>query len=156
MVMRVVVLGGTRFVGRAVVADLLGAGHEVLVVHRGENEPPDLPIAEHAHVDRRDQEALRDVLASFRGEALIDTFASTRLDAETVVAALPCDVRLLVLSSMDVYRAYSSVLAAYSSVHAGTETDAVPLDESSPLRTERYPFRGLLLGLENYEKLDVE
>jgi nucleoside-diphosphate-sugar epimerase len=147
--LRIVVLGGTRFVGRAVVAELAAAGHEVLVVHRGESEPPDLPPVQHAHVDRRDLAALRDALAGFRGDALVDTFALTRADAEAVLAALPRDMRLLVLSSMDVYRAYSAL-------HAGAELDPVPLDESSPLRTERYPYRGQFPGLDDYEKLDVE
>ena len=39
------------------------------------------------------------------------------------------DRRLVVLSSMDVYRAYGSL-------HAGAVSDAVPLDETSPVRTE--------------------
>ena len=45
--MRVVVLGGTRFIGRAVVAELVAAGHDVLVVHRGQHEPVDLPDVPH-------------------------------------------------------------------------------------------------------------
>lgn len=38
--MRVVVLGGTRFIGRAIVKDLDGHGHDTLVAHRGQHEPP--------------------------------------------------------------------------------------------------------------------
>ncbi|HZK15346.1 MAG TPA: NAD-dependent epimerase/dehydratase family protein [Solirubrobacterales bacterium] len=34
--MRCVVLGGTRFIGRALVAELTGAGHEVAVEARPE------------------------------------------------------------------------------------------------------------------------
>jgi nucleoside-diphosphate-sugar epimerase len=41
--MRVLVLGGTRFIGLALVEELLGAGHTVAIVHRGEHEPDDLP-----------------------------------------------------------------------------------------------------------------
>ena len=41
--MRVMVLGGTRFIGAAVVEELHANGHELLVVHRGEHEPADLP-----------------------------------------------------------------------------------------------------------------
>ena len=32
----------------------------------------------------------------------------------------------------------------------------MPIDESSPVRSERYPYRGKIPGLEGYEKLDVE
>lgn len=147
--MRVVVLGGTRFIGRAIVEELVAAGHEVLVAHRGQSEPADLVAVEYVHLDRRDQGALRDGLGSFRGDALVDAFARSGADAEAAIGALPGDSRLLVLSSMDVYRAYSSL-------RSGVETDPVPLDESSPVRTERYPYRGELPGLDDYEKLDVE
>jgi nucleoside-diphosphate-sugar epimerase len=150
--MRVAAIGGTRFIGRALVEDLVAAGHEVLVVHRGGSEPPELTTVEHAHVDRRDVARLREALNGFRPEALVDTYAMTRADAEGAVAALPGDVRLLVLSSMDVYRAFASLWAKL-------ETDPVPLDESSPVRTERYPYRGKGLPFadaDDYEKLDVE
>lgn len=147
--MRVVVLGGTRFIGRAITEDLVAAGHEVLVVHRGRSEPADLVAVKHAHVDRNDESALRDVLAGARADGLIDTVALTRADAETTLRALPGDPRLVVLSSMDVYRAFGAL-------HAGLETDPMPLDESSPVRPERYPYRGTLPGMDDYEKLDVE
>ncbi len=38
--MRVLVLGGTRFIGRRIVELLLARGDEVLVVHRGSRSPP--------------------------------------------------------------------------------------------------------------------
>ena len=41
--MRVVVLGGTRFIGRAIVEELHDTGNELLIVHRGHLEPDDLP-----------------------------------------------------------------------------------------------------------------
>jgi nucleoside-diphosphate-sugar epimerase len=56
------------------------------------------------------------------------------------------------VSSMDVYRAFGAVLA-------GTETDPVPVDETAPVRPERYPYRGKVLrstDADTYEKLDVE
>ncbi|HWM87530.1 MAG TPA: NAD-dependent epimerase/dehydratase family protein [Kofleriaceae bacterium] len=144
--MRIALLGGTRFIGRTIAAELAAAGHDLLLCHRGENEPDDLPAAAHAHLDRRDVAGLRAALAG--RDALVDTCALSRADAETALAAAP-EARLLVLSSMDVYRAYSAL-------HAGGESQAVPLDESSPLRTERYPYRGVMPGLDDYEKIEVE
>ncbi len=38
--MRVLMLGGTEFVGRAVTEAALVRGHEVTVFHRGRHEPP--------------------------------------------------------------------------------------------------------------------
>ena len=147
--MRAMVLGGTRFIGAAIVEELDAHGHELLIVHRGEHEPDDLPAADHLHADRRDLPHLRGAIQEFGPEGLIDTCALTAVDAETALAALGGDVRLLVLSSMDVYRAFGSVLT-------GAETDPLPLDETSPVRTERYPYRGRMERGDDYEKLDVE
>ena len=152
--MRVMVLGGTRFIGLAIVEELAAGGHELMIVHRGEHEPPDLPDADHLHTDRRDLPHLRGAVDDFGPEAVVDTYAMTAADAETALASVGGDARLLVLSSMDVYRAYGSLLA-------GTETDALPLDETAPVREQRYPYRGhpqygSMDIAEHYEKLDVE
>ena len=147
--MRVVVLGGTRFIGRAIVEDLAAAGHQLLLVHRGVLEPEGLPLAEHLHVERADLPAHRAVLEKFSPDAAIDCRALTRPDAETAVAALPAGIRLAVISSMDVYRAFGAL-------NDDVETDPVPLDEESPLRTNRYPYKGKREGMDDYDKLDVE
>jgi UDP-glucose 4-epimerase len=83
---------------------------------------------------------------------VVDNCAYSAADAETALAAVDDDVRLLAVSSMDVYRAFGALLA-------GTETDPLPLDETSPVRAERYPYRGRphpSPDAETYEKLDVE
>jgi nucleoside-diphosphate-sugar epimerase len=150
--MRVMVLGGTRFIGAAIVEELAANGHELLIVHRGEHEPPDLPEADHLHAQRQDLPHLRGPVDDFDPEAVVDTCAYSAADAETALAAVGGDLRLLVVSSMDVYRAFGAVLA-------GTETDPLPVDETSPIRRERYPYRGRALAstdADTYEKLDVE
>jgi nucleoside-diphosphate-sugar epimerase len=146
---RVVALGGTRFIGRATVEALAAAGHELLIVHRGQLEPHDLPEAPHLHCDRAELAAHRPELDAFGADAVIDFFALTRGDAETALEAIPDARRRIVISSMDVYRAFGSVLVE-------RETDPVPITEESPVRPDRYPYRGKLAGRENYDKLDVE
>jgi nucleoside-diphosphate-sugar epimerase len=147
--MRIVVLGGTRFIGRALVEDLVGAGHGVQVVHRGETEPEDLPPVEHLHLHRSELPEQRDHLRANRPDAAVDCRAMTRADARSALAAFPSGLRLVVLSSMDVYRAYGSL-------RAGLQTDPVPLDETAPVRQDRYPYRGEDPDIPDYEKLDVE
>ena len=85
----------------------------------------------------------------FEVDALIDGIALTARDADDVLTAVPGALRMVVLSSMDVYRAYGAL-------QADTESDALPLDETSPVRPERYPYRDKLPGMDDYEKLDVE
>jgi len=147
--MKVLVIGGTVFIGRAVVDELVEAGHEVCVVHRGEHEPDDLPVVPHIHVDRAKLAEKRREIDEFAPEAVWDNFAMFRSHAEGVLKALGRDRRYVVTSSMDVYRAYGGL-------HAGKATDAVPVDETSPVRPERYPYRGQFPGMDDYDKLDVE
>jgi nucleoside-diphosphate-sugar epimerase len=148
--MRVLVLGGTRFIGRAAVEMLVARGHHVMVVHRGELEPSDFVTVNHLHVDRAALGSVRAELAAFAPDAVLDSVALTKTDAETAVAALPDSPRVVVLSSIDVYQAYAALLA-------GADTEPVPLTEASPVRTQRYLNRGKGgRAPEDYEKLDVE
>jgi nucleoside-diphosphate-sugar epimerase len=147
--LRIAVLGGTRFIGRAIVEELIAAGHDVLVVHRGHLEPDDMAPTLHLHCDRSDLIAHRAELAALEPDAAVDCRALTRADAETALAALPAGIRLVVISSMDVYRAFGAAIE-------GQETDPVPLDEDSPVRSDRYPYRGKAPDRHDYDKLDVE
>jgi nucleoside-diphosphate-sugar epimerase len=146
---RVIVLGGTRFIGRAIVEELAAAGDDVLVVHRGRLEPGDLPQVLHLHCDRAELASHREELTAFRPDAVVDSRALTRRDAEIALEALPDVGRWIVISSMDVYRAFGALLL-------DRETDPVPIDEESPVPTERFPYRGRDADREDYDKLDVE
>jgi nucleoside-diphosphate-sugar epimerase len=156
---RIALLGGTRFIGAATLEELTEHDQEVLVVHRGETERDDLPAVDHAHLDRHDVEGLRTTFRDFGAQVVVDTCAYTRADAADLAAAADDDVRLVVLSSQDVYRQFERLRTDAPSV------DAVPLDEDAPLRVgpERYLFRGEArpagvgaAGMEDYDNLDVE
>jgi nucleoside-diphosphate-sugar epimerase len=101
---RVVVIGGTRFIGRCITEALARRGNEVLVVHRGMAEPRDWVPCRHLHIDRRQFSLVAGQIRAFAPEAVVDTLAMTRADADAVLPHLP-EVPLVVLSSMDVYRA---------------------------------------------------
>jgi nucleoside-diphosphate-sugar epimerase len=147
--LRAIVFGGTRFIGRAIVEELAAAGHDLLIVHRGNLEPDDMPPVRHLHAERMDLSAHRKELADFKPDAAVDCRALTRADSEAVLAALPGGLRLVVISSLDVYRAFGAL-------NDERETDPVPLDESSAVRPNRYPYRGKMPGMDDYDKLDVE
>jgi nucleoside-diphosphate-sugar epimerase len=147
--MRVLILGGTLFIGRRIALELLARGDDVMVVHRGQTEPAELSGCAHVHAARDALAGVADQLRAFRPDAVIDTRAMTRAHADAVLPHLP-DAHLVLLSSIDVYRAYELLLA-------GRGGEPVPLTETSPVRSARYPLRDLLPGLgEHYDKLDVE
>jgi nucleoside-diphosphate-sugar epimerase len=141
--MRIAILGGTRFIGRAVLERLAGEGHELLVVHRGEHEPAGLVDVEHAHVDRNDGTALAAALKPFDPEALVDISGMNAAAADAALEAVGSSVRLVAISSCDVYRAYDGL-------HSERTTDALPLTEESPLRTRRF------VDGPKYENLEME
>lgn len=142
------VLGGTRFIGRRIVADLVARGDEVLVVHRGATEPGDLPPCRHLHVDRAAFATVAADIRAFDPDAIIDAYAMSRSDVDSVLPHLP-PAQLILLSSMDVYQAFHHVLLGDG------ESEPVPVPETGRLRTARYIYRGGVRP-DDYEKLDVE
>jgi nucleoside-diphosphate-sugar epimerase len=146
--MRVLVLGGTQFIGRRIAEDLLARGDEVTVVHRGLAEPASLAACRHLHAERQSFGEVADQVAAIRPDAIIETYAGSAAEAAAVLPRLP-DAPLVMLSSMDVYRAFELV-------NAGEEGEPVPITEESPVRLGRYPYRGKLDGQDDYEKLDAE
>ena len=98
--MRILVIGGTRFVGRHIVEAALAAGHDVTLLHRGTGA--DLfPELEHLHVDR---DAGFDVLADRSFDATVDTSAYFPRQVSAVADALGARAgRYLVISSTSVY-----------------------------------------------------
>ena len=152
--MRVVLLGGTRFVGYAILEQLIAYRHEVLVVHRGNHEVESVPAMRHLHAARADLPSHAREIAAFRPEAAIDTCAMTVADARAALEALPEGIQLVLLSSMDVYRASGALWAR-------EETDALPLTESSPVRDRPLPDPGFQLpgwdfSWSQYDKIPVE
>src|SRR5688572_18587270 len=100
MRLRIAVLGGTRFIGRRIVDELVEAGHDVLVVHRGRTEPEGLADVPHLHADRLRLTEAAAALRRFDPEAVLDCAAFGAADADAVLAAFPEDGRpLVVLSS---------------------------------------------------------
>jgi nucleoside-diphosphate-sugar epimerase len=153
---RVLIIGGTRFIGPPLVRQLHQAGHQVAVFHRGQAAgelPRDVP---HLHGDRRHLAEHAAAFRRFGPQVVVDTVAFTQADACGLVEAFRgLAERVVVLSSGDVYRAYGRFL--------GTEpgpVEPVPLAETAPLREVLFPYRGKARGPDDfayaYDKLPVE
>jgi 2'-hydroxyisoflavone reductase len=99
--LRVLVIGGTRFVGRAVVAAALARSHEVTLFNRGQTNPDLFPSVEKLRGDRS-----RD-LSSLTGrswDAVIDVAAYAPAVVELAVRQLEAQtIHYLFVSSVSVY-----------------------------------------------------
>lgn len=164
--MRVLVIGGTGFMGPHVVRSLAGMGHEVTVFHRGRTEA-ELPAAvRHLHVEpgeagRREFGSFAAEFRQIAPEVVLDMIPMTEADARATVEAFRGIAgRLVAISSGDVYRAYDRMRGKDPG-----PPDQVPLTEDAPLRERLYPYQDYavpphLKGSEDhfhrYEKILVE
>jgi 2'-hydroxyisoflavone reductase len=116
--MKILVLGGTRFLGRAFVEQALAAGHVVTLLHRGRSGPDVFPHAEHRLFDRNGD--VEEALGGGSWDVAVDTSAYVPRQVRSVAAALQRRVgQYQLVSSISVY----------------AEPIARGSDESAPVQT---------------------
>ncbi|WP_188193987.1 hypothetical protein [Nonomuraea sp. SYSU D8015] len=148
--MRVLILGGTWFLGRRIAERLAQRGDQIMLAHCGSpRSAPGLP-GTHLTAERHNLARHAGRIKDFGPQAVVDTHALTATDVDAVLPVLP-HVPTVVLSSQDVYEAYTGL-------QVGRCLAPVPITEGSELRRERYPYRGKgYPGVpDDYDKLDVE
>jgi nucleoside-diphosphate-sugar epimerase len=145
--MRILVIGGTRFIGLAAVRALADAGHDITIFHRGQTEP-DLPASvKHIHCSDAAPafigwkvQFLPQFIDEFRRitpNVVLDMAPFTEQDARVVMDTFSGVAgRIVAISSQDVYRAFARV----NRTEPGSP-DPIPLTEDSPLRDKLYPYR---------------
>jgi 2'-hydroxyisoflavone reductase len=130
--MRILFVGGTRFVGRAMAEAAVAAGHQVTLLHRGKTSPGTLAAAEHLLADRDgDLSALQ--MREF--DATIDVCAYLPRQVESLAAAL---------GTRGGHHVYVSTMSVYADDVAGPGLDeyakltATPDPETDTLTEETY------------------
>src|SRR2546430_8959845 len=101
--MHILVLGGTRFLGRAIVTAALGRGHQVTMLNRGVSEPGLFPGVPRMIADRTGDLS---VLDGHRWDAVVDVAGYHPDVVARSVAALP-GVRYAFVSTLSVYADHS-------------------------------------------------
>jgi 2'-hydroxyisoflavone reductase len=113
--MRLLVLGGTVFLGRHVTAEALRRGHETTLFHRGVNGADLFPEAEHVLGDRTGD------LAALRGRAWDIAVDTSGYEPDDVARSSRLEIgHLVFVSTCNVYPVWP----------------AEPVDEDSPVWTE--------------------
>ncbi len=102
--MDLLVIGGTRFVGRHLVEAALARGDRVTLFNRGQSAPPLAPLPAGVTVLRGDRQGDLSVLAGGRWDAVIDTCAYLPADADRMARHLAQGVgRYALISSVSAY-----------------------------------------------------
>ena len=158
--MRILVIGGTGFIGPAVVTRLVERGHEIALFHRGQTAADLSAEVQHIQGDRRHLPEFADTFNRFAPEVVLDMWPMEEQDARAVVGLFGGLARRTVaISSQDVYRAYGRIIG----IEPGPP-DPVPLTEDAPLRERIYPYRGEKprgqddpdRWMDDYDKIPVE
>lgn len=154
--MRILIIGGTSFIGPYVVRGLHERGHHVTLFHRGVTQA-DLPATvQHIHGNRQDLAQYAEQFAQLQPQVVIDMIPATEQESRTVMDTVRgLAERVVAISSADVYRAYDRLRRADPG-----SSDSVPLTEESPLRERFYPYRDTAANpadrFYHYDKILVE
>src|SRR4051812_10193292 len=103
--MRLLVLGGTHFLGRHVVSSALDRGHDVATFTRGVSGTPPEGVRA-LHGDRDDPAALPAALGGWAPELVVDTSCQSRAAAENAAAVLGDVAGYAFVSSLNAYRSW--------------------------------------------------
>jgi nucleoside-diphosphate-sugar epimerase len=158
--MKILVIGGSGFIGPFIVRELTKNGHEVTVLHRGMAKPalPDgvrVMLGDRNHLEKHRLEFEQAVF-----DAVVDVILSSEKQARGLLETFAgITGRIVALSSQDVYRAYGVLVG----IDEGPPQQ-LPLTEESELRTKPpYPseharkMQAIFSWLdEDYDKVRVE
>lgn len=99
--MNLLIIGGTQFLGRALVESALASGHQVTLFHRGRTNPGLFPQVEHLTGDRKGDLSL---LTNRSWDGVIDTCGYDPVTAGASARLLaPAVERYIFISSISVY-----------------------------------------------------
>jgi nucleoside-diphosphate-sugar epimerase len=150
--MKVLLIGGSGFIGPFTVKVLLDGGHQVTVFHRGKTK-----VAEGAAEILGNRQFLQDHQSDFRRQqfdVVVDFVLSSGRQAQQLVDTFRgLAGRVVALSSMDVYRAWG---VFYGFEPGGLQE--LPVTEDSDIRTSRntYPPEVLKKARTIYGWIDDE
>lgn len=158
--MRVLMIGGTNFIGLAATRELLAGGHTVAVYHRGHTEDAVPPGAIHIHGEREALAQARPDIERFSPDVIINMILMLESQAHAFIEAVTgLTKRAVVISSQDVYHAFG-----FTNGSEPGEPDNSPITEDAPLRAKRFPYRGEQpraedapdRWMDDYDKIPVE
>lgn len=143
--MKILMLGGTRFVGRHIVEECLRRGDDVTVLYRGRSPSPFAGIARHVLTDRRAPTLEATAVLAEPWDVVIDTSAGDVDDLRPVLPLLGNVGQYTLISTCGVYRRAprGHGLTERAPTIAADASHPVRASATRKLRCERYLRRRL-------------
>ncbi|MGJ7916611.1 NAD-dependent epimerase/dehydratase family protein [Massilia sp. LXY-6] len=133
----ILVIGGTRFIGRLLVQRLLHAGHRVTIATRGYAPDPFGERIRRIRADRRNELAMRALAKAGPFDVVVDQMCYSPLDAAIAVRTFAGQVgRYVMTSTIDAYRVLGFD-AAGPLAEAALAVEAQPIDTHYPWHDPR-------------------
>ena len=135
--MKFLILGGTKFLGRAIAEAGLARGHELTLFNRGQTDPGLFPEAEQLRGDRKGD------LSALEGrtwDAVIDTSGYVPADVRASAELLRESGRYVFVSSVSAYADFSTGPTEASPV---AELNGLPIDELASDYSNYGPLKAL-------------
>lgn len=107
--MNVLIIGGSRFTGPAVIDRVAAAGNQLTIFNRGTHNSPTAADIEHVVGDRHDEAALRSLFETRSFDAIVDTCAHEPADVEPLLRSGCSPDRYVCYSTAGVYSDHSTV-----------------------------------------------
>lgn len=154
--MKILIIGGTGFIGAHIVRRLASEGHDVTVFHRGQTNAELASGVQFILGGRQRLSDFRDEFEQLAPQVVLDINPYNEQDAVAAMNTLHgISERVVALSSQDVYRSYGILWKKEN-----TAPNTTPITEDAPLRTVLYPYRALASGEDDfkytYDKIPVE
>jgi len=154
--MKILIIGGTQFIGPFVVKLLQQQGHEIILFNRGKT-PYSFPFEVKSIIgDRTKLSTYKQQLQALQPDIVIDMIPYSEHDAQEVGNTFAGLIkRLVVVSSCDVYQAYDRLWNVITGNIITT-----PMKENAALRNHFYPYRKVSTKIDDwtyhYDKIHVE
>jgi 2'-hydroxyisoflavone reductase len=135
--LRILILGGTKFLGRAITEAALARGHELTLFNRGQTNAELFPEVEQRHGDRKRDLSL---LTGRTWDAVIDPSGYVPADVRASAEQLRETGRYVFISSVSVYADFSTGPTESSPT---AELGSMPVDELAPDYSNYGPLKAL-------------
>ncbi|PSN20562.1 3-beta hydroxysteroid dehydrogenase [filamentous cyanobacterium CCP5] len=156
--MRVLVMGGTRFIGVYLTQALLAAGHDVVLFNRGNRPAPE--GVQQIHGDRKDADLVKAKLSGESFDVVFDNNGREQSDTQPLIEALGDTIQQFVyVSSAGVYQKSSQMPHLEGDTVDPNSRHKGKFETETYLEAQGVPFTAVrpvyIYGPQNYNDLEA-